>query len=212
MVCPLCEKRKAKRDCPAKGTKICSICCGSEREVTIDCPFECRYLQESRQREYKGNLDPKDFPSKEIRIDQSFLREHAELLNVCGRSLLEGASETPGVADRDTQEALGSPRSHIQNPRQRTLLREPAGFVIGSTRCGSSAGESAKVSRGTDPPDGNDANRRQRRSADSRIPSSEWPSTETTPAREERRSWTSCASISLIERRLPQGSLIIPGR
>ena len=106
MVCPLCEKRKAKRDCPAKGTKICSICCGSEREVTIDCPFECRYLQESRQREYKGNLDPKDFPSKEIRIDQRFLREHAELLNVCGRSLLEGASETPGVVDRDTQEAL----------------------------------------------------------------------------------------------------------
>ena len=106
MVCPLCEKRKAKRDCPAKGTKICSICCGSEREVTIDCPFECRYLQESRLHEYKGNLDPKDFPSKEIRIDQSFLRDHAELLNVCGRSLLEGASHTPGVVDRDTHEAL----------------------------------------------------------------------------------------------------------
>ena len=106
MVCPLCEKRKAKRDCPAKGGKICSICCGSEREVTIDCPFECRYLQESRQREYKGNLDPKDFPSKEIRIDQSFLRDHAELLNVCGRSLLNGALQTPGVVDHDTQEAL----------------------------------------------------------------------------------------------------------
>ena len=106
MVCPLCEKRKAKRDCPAKGAKICSICCGSEREVTIDCPFECRYLQESRLHEYKSNLDPKDFPSQEIRIDESFLRDNAVLLTVCGRALLDGASLTPGVVDGDTQQAL----------------------------------------------------------------------------------------------------------
>ncbi len=106
MVCPLCEKRKAKRDCPAKGAKICSICCGREREVTIDCPFECPYLQESRLHEHKGNLDPKDFPAKEIRIDENFLQENAVLLTVCGRSLLEGSSQTPGVVDGDTRQAL----------------------------------------------------------------------------------------------------------
>ena len=106
MVCPLCEKRKAKRDCPAKGAKICSICCGREREVTIDCPFECPYLQESRLHEHKGNLDPKDFPAKEIRIDESFLQENAVLLSACGRALLEGASLTPGVVDGDTRQAL----------------------------------------------------------------------------------------------------------
>ena len=106
MVCPLCEKRKAKRDCPAKSGKICSICCGREREVTIDCPFECPYLQESRLHEHKGNLDPKDFPAKEIRIDESFLQENAVLLSACGRALLEGASLTPGVVDGDTRQAL----------------------------------------------------------------------------------------------------------
>ena len=106
MVCPLCEKRKAKRDCPAKGAKICSICCGREREVTIDCPFECPYLQESRLHEHKGNLDPKDFPAKEIRIDENFLQENAVLLTVCGRALLDGASLTPGVVDGDTRQAL----------------------------------------------------------------------------------------------------------
>jgi len=42
--CPICEKRKAARFCPAKGEKICAVCCGIEREVTIDCPSDCSYL------------------------------------------------------------------------------------------------------------------------------------------------------------------------
>ena len=41
MSCPICEKRPAKRFCPAKGEKICAICCGEGREVTIDCPMDC---------------------------------------------------------------------------------------------------------------------------------------------------------------------------
>src|SRR6266699_4156288 len=41
---PICEKRKAARFCPAKGEKICAVCCGTQREVTIDCPSDCSYL------------------------------------------------------------------------------------------------------------------------------------------------------------------------
>src|SRR3984893_4497442 len=44
MSCPICEKRRPERLCPAKGEKICAVCCGKEREVTIDCPVECHYL------------------------------------------------------------------------------------------------------------------------------------------------------------------------
>ena len=90
MACPLCEKRKPKRYCPAKGTKICSLCCGTEREVTIDCPFDCRYLEESRERDYQGNLDPKNFPYKEVRVEEHFLTEHAELLNALGQGIFGG--------------------------------------------------------------------------------------------------------------------------
>ena len=106
MACPLCGKRKPKRYCPAKRTKICSLCCGSEREVTIDCPFDCRYLRESRQRDYQGNLEPKNFPYKEVRIEQNFLTEHAELLNALGQGVLEGTLSVAGAADRDAQQAL----------------------------------------------------------------------------------------------------------
>jgi hypothetical protein len=44
VICPLCEKRKAKRYCPAKGEMICAICCGEKREVSIDCSSDCPYL------------------------------------------------------------------------------------------------------------------------------------------------------------------------
>ena len=48
MVCPICNKRKVKRLCPARAESICSICCGEQREVTIDCPTDCVYLVASR--------------------------------------------------------------------------------------------------------------------------------------------------------------------
>ena len=106
MACPVCEKRKPKRFCPAKGMKICSRCCGTEREVTIDCPFDCRYLEESRGRDYNGNLEPKDFPYKDVRIDQDFLTEHAGLLSAIGQGVFEGTVSVAGAADRDAQQAL----------------------------------------------------------------------------------------------------------
>lgn len=43
-VCGICEKRLAKRFRAAKGEKICVICCGEGREMTIDCPVDCSYL------------------------------------------------------------------------------------------------------------------------------------------------------------------------
>src|SRR5258708_460565 len=39
--CPICEKRKPERFCPAKAEKICAVCCGTGREVTFDCPPVC---------------------------------------------------------------------------------------------------------------------------------------------------------------------------
>ena len=43
--CPLCETRKGRRACPAKGVFICSHCCGTKRMALIDCPADCVYLQ-----------------------------------------------------------------------------------------------------------------------------------------------------------------------
>ncbi len=48
MVCPLCNQRKAKRYCPAKGAQICAVCCGTKRIVEINCPADCVYLASAR--------------------------------------------------------------------------------------------------------------------------------------------------------------------
>ena len=106
MACPICEKRKSKRFCPAKNKQICQRCCGEQREVTIICPFDCRYLQQSRERDYSGGLDPKDFPYEEIRIDESFLRDHARLVETCGKTLLEASLSVTGTVDADSRAAL----------------------------------------------------------------------------------------------------------
>lgn len=106
MACLVCNKRKGKRFCPAKAGKICTTCCAAEREETIDCPFECPHLQEGRLREHKGLLDPDNFPYKEIRISETFLRDHDDLLVVCGRAVLSAALQSPRATDRDTREAL----------------------------------------------------------------------------------------------------------
>ena len=45
MTCPLCQKRPAKRFCPALGQQICTVCCGTKRLVEIKCTEDCRYLE-----------------------------------------------------------------------------------------------------------------------------------------------------------------------
>ena len=106
MACPICEKRKPKRFCPAKHAKICQRCCGEQREVTITCPFDCRYLRQSRERDYTGGLDPEDFPHKEIHVKETFLREHGDLVEACGKALLQGSLAVDGAVDADSQAAL----------------------------------------------------------------------------------------------------------
>ncbi len=48
MSCPLCRERAPRRFCPAKGARICPVCCGTRRLVEIPCPADCPFLSASR--------------------------------------------------------------------------------------------------------------------------------------------------------------------
>jgi len=48
VLCPLCNRRKARRQCPAVGQEICAVCCGTKRLVEIRCPSDCGYLSAAR--------------------------------------------------------------------------------------------------------------------------------------------------------------------
>jgi hypothetical protein len=51
MKCILCNQRKGKRSCPAKGALICAQCCGEKRILEIECPETCEYLKVGRSHE-----------------------------------------------------------------------------------------------------------------------------------------------------------------
>ena len=49
MACPVCNQRKARRDCPALGQTICTVCCATKRLVEINCPSTCAHLAAARE-------------------------------------------------------------------------------------------------------------------------------------------------------------------
>jgi hypothetical protein len=108
MKCKICNTRKPRRYCPGVGGDICSICCGSEREVTVNCPLDCQYLMEARQHEKPPAANPEQVPNQDVRISEVFLREHEPLLIFLGAKLLEASLETAGAVDSDVQEAIES--------------------------------------------------------------------------------------------------------
>jgi hypothetical protein len=106
MTCALCNTRRPRRFCPGVRGEICTLCCGKEREETIDCPLDCEFLQEAHRHEKPAALQPTDMPEPDIRVSEEFLREHETLIILFSRALLDSASEIPGVTDEDARQAL----------------------------------------------------------------------------------------------------------
>lgn len=74
MKCILCEKRKAKRSCPAKNTQICAQCCGEKRVLEIECPESCEYLKAGRESEAA------DYQKRLQSMDQTAQQKHRQVL------------------------------------------------------------------------------------------------------------------------------------
>jgi hypothetical protein len=106
MACAICETRRPRRFCPGVRGDICSVCCGTEREVSVDCPFECEYLQESRRHDKGVPIDPATVPNRDIPVTERFVEEHQHLLTFIGNVVAGSALDTPGAVDYDVREAL----------------------------------------------------------------------------------------------------------
>jgi len=107
LTCPICHKRKVKRFCPARGDNICAVCCGTEREVTIDCPADCPHLVASRQYETgRRQVDWSKMPFPEVRLSPEFAQSHAVLLTTLLTSIGQYAREHRQLVDTDTIAAL----------------------------------------------------------------------------------------------------------
>ena len=109
MSCPICEKRKPARFCPAKGEKICAVCCGIEREVTMDCPSDCSYLVAAHRYEdgHERSL-PADTPLLAEKIPQDLVYTHQQLMAALAFSIAKFCVVQPAAADADVLAALQS--------------------------------------------------------------------------------------------------------
>lgn len=102
--CPLCSQRSAKRYCPAKATKICPTCCGTKREIEIECPSECAYLRAGRKYEVRDGLAIAERPHREF--SQQFRHRYAPVITALAQAILEERAGNASLLDKDVRDAF----------------------------------------------------------------------------------------------------------
>lgn len=106
MNCAICHVRKPKRFCPGVRGEICSVCCGTEREQSVDCPLDCTYLHEAHLHEKLPDIPEGMVPNTDIKVTEEFLRSNEVLMAFLSTAIFEGALEAPGITDWDVREGL----------------------------------------------------------------------------------------------------------
>jgi hypothetical protein len=130
--CAICEERREKRFCPAVHGKICPQCCGEQREVTLDCPSDCPYLQQAREhaqderpgKRDRGALFP-EVDTPDVEITEQFLYEREELILGLSFALAKCARADRSLMDRDLIAAVSSLAKSYQTLVNSSLIYEP---------------------------------------------------------------------------------------
>jgi len=106
--CVICEIRKEKRFCPAVHGRICPQCCGEQREVTLDCPIDCPYLQQAREHEKPRGAEQIDPAGLflQIEVSDQFMYEKEHLLMGLTYALAKAARADHSLHDQDLIAAL----------------------------------------------------------------------------------------------------------
>ncbi|MGH9683856.1 MAG: hypothetical protein ACRD4S_09640 [Candidatus Acidiferrales bacterium] len=101
MSCPICEKRASKRFCPAKGEKICAVCCGQEREITIDCPQSCFHLIVAHRYEsgHRRPVAAQDVPHPDVQFSVEFVYERWAIVSGLAGAILAFQSQNRELND-----------------------------------------------------------------------------------------------------------------
>jgi len=106
--CVICGVRKARRACPGVKGDICSICCGTEREQSVDCPLDCEHLRGAHEHEKKPEVGNDVLPDKGVIVEEDFIRQYEWVLMLVGSAMIEAYRQTPAITDFDAREALAA--------------------------------------------------------------------------------------------------------
>ncbi len=83
--------------------RICPQCCGEQREVTLDCPSDCPYLQQAREHERPRSADQIDPAGLflQIEVSDQFMYEKEHLLMGLTYALAKAARIDHSLHDQD---------------------------------------------------------------------------------------------------------------
>jgi hypothetical protein len=124
-ICPLCGVRKARRDCPALGQRICAVCCATKRLKEINCPDTCVYLASARSH-------PAAVVQRRQERDLGFLlplisdltEPQASLVLLFRSALLNHAAQAiPAVLDVDVAEAAAAVAATLETARKGVIYQ-----------------------------------------------------------------------------------------
>lgn len=128
MKCALCETRKQKRFCPAIHAHICASCCGTHREVVLDCPSDCSYLKQAREHSrFRPELLEDERWFAQVLVEEDFLDDHPLLLEELVESIRQSALGNSSLRDRDVIEALAALVRSFETRANSGLHYEPTG-------------------------------------------------------------------------------------
>ena len=106
--CSLCSEHPAKRYCPAKEVRICASCCGSKREVEIDCPSSCYYLIAGRAYEGDQRIPDPDLVLLVQRLGERFVDRQSHILSAVCSEIVEERKSSSWLTDTDVIETFKS--------------------------------------------------------------------------------------------------------
>jgi hypothetical protein len=106
--CAICSKRRPERFCPAKGEKICAVCCGREREVTLDCPADCAYLIAAHryEQEHRKPLNESEIPFPGVEFSPNLVYERDSFVSGLAFTVSQFAAGNAGLTDQNSLNAI----------------------------------------------------------------------------------------------------------
>lgn len=106
--CAICGKRRPERFCPAKGEKICAVCCGREREVTLDCPPDCAYLIAAHryEQEHRKPLAESEIVFPGVEFSPNLLYEREPFVSGLAFTISQFAGTHPELTDQQALTAI----------------------------------------------------------------------------------------------------------
>ncbi|MGH9352258.1 MAG: hypothetical protein ACRD2G_08875 [Terriglobia bacterium] len=110
---------------------ICAVCCGTGREVTIDCPSDCIYLIASREHhDDRREVDWEKMPFASQKISYSVLEAHEPLFMRLLYVICEFASEYRPLVDSDIQAVYQALAETYQTLTNGILYESPPAYLL----------------------------------------------------------------------------------